>query len=195
MSTEFQPVKLPYPSNPVVKQALKLPIPLYRMGLGFLVGRLFMVLTTTGRKSRLPRRTAIEFHAHKGRKYVFSAFGEKADWYKNIQADPRVTIQTASGTEPMIARRITDDGKLAEAFELVASNPTMRRWIQVIGFQLTLADFLAKKDSLYLVTFDPTNEPTPPPLEADLRWVWLVVVGLGILVHRMRGRKRGIGRE
>jgi deazaflavin-dependent oxidoreductase (nitroreductase family) len=135
-----------------------------------------MVMTTTGRKSGSPRHTAIEFHQHKGRKYVFSAWGNEADWYKNILADPSVTIQTTEGTEHVVARRVTRDDELTEAFELVERNPTMRRWVRLLGVQLTEDDFIAHKDSYHLLTFDPANEPTPPPLRVDLWWVWLLVL-------------------
>jgi deazaflavin-dependent oxidoreductase (nitroreductase family) len=190
MSDGSRPIKLAYPSSRLLKQAFKAPIPLWRIGLGFLVGKLFMILTTTGRKSGLPRHTAIEFHEYKGRKYIYSGFGEKADWYKNILADPRVTIQTASGTEHVIARRITDEGDLAEAFQFVAHNPTMKRWIQAIGFRLNLDEFIDMKDRLFLVTFDPTEKPTPLPLEADLKWIWLVIVPVSILIGWLLIRQR-----
>ncbi|MBM3181411.1 MAG: nitroreductase family deazaflavin-dependent oxidoreductase [Chloroflexi bacterium] len=178
MSNEAGPITIAYPSGWLLKQAFKVPIPLWRMGLGFLVGKLFMILTTTGRKSGQPRHTAIEFREYKGRKYVYCAFGEKADWYKNILTDPRVTIQTASGTEHVIARRITDEGELVEAFEFVAHNPTMRRWVQALGFRLNRDEFIAQKERFYLVTFDLTDESTPSTLEADLKWIWLVVIVL-----------------
>ncbi|MFN3308074.1 MAG: hypothetical protein ACK44E_02605 [Anaerolineales bacterium] len=61
---------LPYPKG-LVKLLFKTPILLYRLGLGVLVGRLFMVLTTTGRKSGVARRTAIEFHEFEGKPIGF----------------------------------------------------------------------------------------------------------------------------
>jgi len=47
-----------YPSG-IMKRLLKAPILFYRLGLGLVVGRLFMVMTTTGRKSGQPRRIAM----------------------------------------------------------------------------------------------------------------------------------------
>lgn len=179
---ESRPITLAYPSSHLLRQAFKAPIFLWRMGLGFLIGKIFMILTTTGRKSTQPRHTAIEFHEYKGRKYVYSGYGEKADWYKNILADPRVTIQTASGTEHVIAHRITDEGELIEAFEYMAHNPTMRRWVQALGFRLSLDEVIAKKDSFYLMTFDTTNETTPRPVETDLKWIWLIIALFVMLV-------------
>ena len=52
------------------------------------------------------------------------------------------------------------------------------------------ADILAKKDRIYMLTFDPTDEPTPPPLEADLAWVWALVLGAYWLLFGGRRRRR-----
>jgi deazaflavin-dependent oxidoreductase (nitroreductase family) len=103
MSAVHQPLQtelLPYPSHPVLRALFKSPILLYRLGLGWLVGRLFMILTTTGRKSGLPRPTAIEYHRLHGRKYVMNAYGTKSDWYRNLLADPLVTIQSVPDKVP-----------------------------------------------------------------------------------------------
>jgi deazaflavin-dependent oxidoreductase (nitroreductase family) len=172
--------KLPYPSG-LVKWLYKTPILLYRLGLGFLVGRLFMIMTTVGRKSGQPRRTAIEFHEHKGRRYVFSAWGTKADWYRNIEANPRITIQTWRGADSALARRVASDAELAEAFAFAMSNPTMRKVMQSAGFDLTLEGFLAKKECFTFVTFDPTDRPTPEPLRSDLTWVWGLLLPLALI--------------
>ncbi|MBN1964371.1 MAG: nitroreductase family deazaflavin-dependent oxidoreductase [Anaerolineae bacterium] len=185
------PPVLPYPSNDWLRAAAKSPILFYRLGLGGFIGRLFMVLTTTGRKSGLPRRTAIEFHAYRGRKYVYSAWGTRADWFRNIEADPVVTIQTADGAEACIARRLADEDELAEAFDFAVQNPTLRAWFDLLGIELTLESFLARCDELCFVTFDPTDVPAPPPVTADLKWVWPVLGALGLiwlLACRLRRR-------
>jgi len=168
---------MPYPKG-LLKWLYKLPILLYRMGMGFLIGRLFMALTTTGRKSGQPRGTAIEFHEFKGRSYVFSAWGQKANWLQNIQANPLVTIQTWRGAQSVTARRLTTDAELAEAFEYAMSNPSMRAILKSMGFSLTLEQFVAKKERFTIVTFDPTDQPTPEPIRIDLWWVWLAVIAV-----------------
>jgi deazaflavin-dependent oxidoreductase (nitroreductase family) len=172
--------KLPYPSG-LVKWLYKTPILLYRLGLGFLVGRLFMIMTTVGRKSGQPRRTAIEFHEYKGRRYVFSAWGTKADWYRNIEANPGITIQTWRGAESVRARRITSEVELAEAFAFAMANPSMRMVMKSAGFNLTMEGFLAQKEHFTFVTFDPTDRPTPEPLRADLVWVWALLLPLALI--------------
>jgi deazaflavin-dependent oxidoreductase (nitroreductase family) len=166
---------LPYPSG-LIKRLYNSPILFYRLGLGYIVGQLFMVLTTKGRRSGLTRRTAIEFHEYKGRRYVFSAWGAKADWYRNIEANPHITIQTWRGAESVTARRLTSDLELAEAFEFALSNPSMRIVMKSFGFDLTLDEFIKQKERFTFITFDPVDQPTPEPLKADLRWLWLLVI-------------------
>jgi len=172
---------MPYPAG-IVKWVFKFPILLYRAGIGALVGRLFMVMTTVGRKSGQPRRTAIEFHELRGRKYVFNNWGQKSDWYRNILADPNITIQTWRGAESVHARRLVTDAELTEAFDFTISNPSLRAVFKAIGFDLNLDRFLAERDRFTFVTFDPVNQPTPEPVQADLVWIWLVVVPLCLLL-------------
>lgn len=178
-----------YPANPWMKALAKAPIVLWRMGLGPLLGRVFILITHTGRKSGLPRRTMTEYHVLNGRKYVPCAFGERAQWYKNIMADPHVTIQTADGTEHVIARRVTDDDELLAVYDLLRRrNPLMLNWyLESMGIEPTRDGLLAGKDRVYILTFEPTDEPTPPPLEADLTWVWWVLALL--LARALRSRR------
>jgi deazaflavin-dependent oxidoreductase (nitroreductase family) len=52
-----------------------------------------LLLTTTGRKSGLKRVTPLQYEEIDRAFYVASARGKQADWYRNIQADPRVEVQ------------------------------------------------------------------------------------------------------
>jgi deazaflavin-dependent oxidoreductase (nitroreductase family) len=192
--SEMKLVKEQRKPSPGYKAFSRLPLYFWRMGLGFLLGRIFMVLTTYGRKSQLPRHTMVEYHNRKGRIYVFSGHGDKSDWYKNLIANPRVTLQTVKGTETMLARRVATPAELATAFEFVESNPMMRQWVKALGFKLSREDFIANWEKFFLVTFDSTNEPTPPPLKADLTWVWLLVGGL-IILTMILGRKSGSNKK
>lgn len=171
---------MPYPKG-LLKLLFKTPILLYRLGLGFLIGRLFMIMTTTGRKSGQPRRTAIEFHEFEGKPTVMSGWGTKTDWYRNLEANPLATVQTWRGAQSVHARRITSEEELARAFAWAQSNPTMRRMMKLAGFAMTPAQFIAEKARFTFVTFEPTDQPTPPPLKADLVWVWAVLLSVCFL--------------
>lgn len=169
-----------YPATPLHRAVFRAPLLLWRLGLGPVMGRLFMLITQTGRKSGLPRRTLVEYHALGDRKYVVSAFGARAHWFRNIEADPHVTIQTAFGTQRVAARRVTRDDEVLEVYTLLMErNPVMMSWyLETLDITPTAEDVLKHKDRLHILTFERTDAPTPPPLEADLVWVWGLVAGL-----------------
>lgn len=199
MSDESKPDQqihpiMQYPVKEWQKLAFKAPVHLWRLGLGPIIGHIFILITHTGRKSGLPRRTMTEYHTLGGKKYVPCAFGKRSDWYKNIAADPRVTIQTARGAESVIARRVTDDYELVRAYDLLKRrNPIMLKWyLDSLGIRDDPSDVVAKKDRITIFTFDPTDEPTPPPLEADLAWMSILVAAawLGWVVYRLSRRRK-----
>ncbi len=180
-----------YPRAAWRKIVFRFPLFMWRLGFQPILGRVLLVLTQTGRKTGRPRHTIIEYHsAANGNKYVVSAFGRRAHWYKNIMQNPHVTIQSADGTEYVKARRVTDVNELLAFFRVLnRRNPTMTNWyLESIGIQNTPADILSKHERLYVVSFDPTSEPTPLPLKADLRWVWIGVVGSLIIRRMLRNR-------
>ena len=73
----------------VKKWLFRAPIALYRARLGFLMGSRFLMLEHTGRRSGETRRTVLEVVSNQPEEvFVAAAWGEKAHWYKNLQADP-----------------------------------------------------------------------------------------------------------
>jgi deazaflavin-dependent oxidoreductase (nitroreductase family) len=79
------------------------PIWLYRWHLGWLLGKRFLLLTHTGRKSGLPRYAVLEIIKHDAKTFfVSSGFGEKAQWYQNILQTPEVRLE--AGREKFTAR-------------------------------------------------------------------------------------------
>ncbi len=99
-----------------------------------------------------------------------SGWGTKTDWVRNLQANPLATVQTWRGAQSVRARRIDSEDELRRAFDWAQSNPTMKQMMKLAGFAMTPEQFLAEKDRFTLITFEPTDQPTPPPLKADLIW-------------------------
>ena len=195
MNHEHPPQKdsgfLTYPTSGWRRAMFKWPVQLWRLGLGPWLGRLFILITHTGRKSGLPRRTLVELHRIDGKTYAPSGFGRRSQWYRNIEVDPRVTIQTAAGTESCIAIRVTNDKEmLALLHEMGASagQGILKRYLKSLDIEPTDADILAKKDRIYWLRFDPTDEPTPLPLKADLIWVWPLLGLMTAVVALLRFR-------
>jgi deazaflavin-dependent oxidoreductase (nitroreductase family) len=82
-------------------------------------------LTTTGRRTRLPRRIELVFHAIDGRVYISGVPGRPRSWLANIRANPRVTFHlkgTVKADLPATARELTDPAERRRIMEQVARN-------------------------------------------------------------------------
>lgn len=101
---------------------------LYAIGLGPLYGRLVLLLTTTGRKSGLPRVTPLQYEEIGGAFHVGSARGDRADWFRNIVVDPRVEVRVGSRRFSGIAEPVTDPERVADFLEY-----RLRRHPKVVG--------------------------------------------------------------
>lgn len=90
-------MKLSQPPRTRLQRALsRAPIWLYRLGLGGLLGRRFVLLTHTGRNSGRPRQVVLEVvgrHEECGGYLIASGYGTRSQWFRNILVDPRVRFQ------------------------------------------------------------------------------------------------------
>ena len=99
-------------------RTMKFPQIWYRLGLGPLVGRLILLLTTTGRKTGLPRVTPLQYEEANGVFYVASARGQRADWFRNIVANPQVEVQVKARRFRGLAEPIAEPTRIADFLEL-----------------------------------------------------------------------------
>ena len=94
------------------KYIWRAPIYLYRMGLGPILGKRFLLLTHRGRKSGLPRQAVIEivrYDPERDMYYVASGFGTSSNWYRNLQAHPEATIQIGNRTYSVLAHFLSPE--------------------------------------------------------------------------------------
>lgn len=91
---------------------------LYAIGLGPLIGKLILLLTTTGRKSGMKRVTPLQYEKIGNDYYLGAARGLKADWLRNIQSDPHVEIRVGSKQLEGQAEVITDPKRFADFLEV-----------------------------------------------------------------------------
>jgi deazaflavin-dependent oxidoreductase (nitroreductase family) len=80
-----------------LRLAFRLPIYLYRPNLGWLFGHRGLLLIHQGRKSGLLRETVLEvalYDPDSQGSVALSAWGEKADWYRNIEPTPAYVVRT-----------------------------------------------------------------------------------------------------
>lgn len=102
-------LRLPHPSG-FLRLAFRFPIALYRLHLGWLLGKRFLLLEHLGRKSGVIRRTVIEVVDHDlqdGSFIVAAAWGNKADWFKNISVHPEVTVTVGHNRFSATVRTVT----------------------------------------------------------------------------------------
>ncbi len=200
-----------YPKPGTLNRLLfKTPLIWWRMGLGGLLGNSMLVLTTWGRKSHLPRHTMLSYTPMKTGIYLGAGWGLHCDWYRNLLADPHVTIQvwskrvTGSKDElviPAIARRVTDEDEFRQVsrrlFE-TGGDSHFKPYLKSLGVDYSHDDMVAKRERFYQVALDlqpvesvisSASLSYPPAMETDLMWIWAVIAGsfsLGWLMGRRR---------
>jgi deazaflavin-dependent oxidoreductase (nitroreductase family) len=74
----------------------------------FMGAHAMLLLTTTGRRSGLPRRTALTFQPLDGGYLVLAGMGAGSDWYRNLLEEPRVGVQIGSRRFAATAEPVLD---------------------------------------------------------------------------------------
>ncbi|TGD86163.1 nitroreductase family deazaflavin-dependent oxidoreductase [Mycolicibacterium sp. CH28] len=114
------------PPTALRRVAYRLPIYVYRLGLGWLFGGRIMLLNHTGRISGKRRQAILEVVEHDradGSYVVASGWGSAAAWYRNVLKTPEVSIEVGRTTLPMVALPLTED----EGAEVFARYATRHR--------------------------------------------------------------------
>jgi deazaflavin-dependent oxidoreductase (nitroreductase family) len=85
---------------------------------GFGPASMVLLLTTTGRKSGLPRETPLQFEEWDGLIYIGSVRGAQADWFRNIQADPHVEIEIGGRRSSGLAEAVVEPDRIADFLQM-----------------------------------------------------------------------------
>ncbi len=154
----------------LTRSLYRLPISLYRLGWGGILGWLpMLVMTTKGRRSGAPRHVMVEFRRHGSKYYVFSAWGERTDWYRNLLQHPRVTIQHGAHVFAADARPVQGDAEALRALYLFTRNSVLYERMFAGMSSAQAADLNSLADvaqEFTLVRLEPNDEmPELPPVE------------------------------
>jgi deazaflavin-dependent oxidoreductase (nitroreductase family) len=158
-----------YPARGWRRLMFRSPLFWWRLGFRPILGRLFLLLTTKGRTTGQPRHVMLEYALLNGNIYISPGWGERTQWYQNLLADGRVTVQTADKTLVANAVRVTDDQELASIYHAIRGKSAVwKEWLESWGVRDDVEDFVAKKDRLCTLRLEPAEGPGPKPLGADL---------------------------
>lgn len=125
-----------------MKYIQKLHRVLYALGLGPIIGKIVLLLTTTGRKSGLKRVTPLQYEEIDGAYYLGSARGLQADWVRNIQANPQVEVCVGARRFTGTAEVDTNPSKFADFLEV-----RLERHPRILGLMMEKVHHLPKRPS------------------------------------------------
>lgn len=142
-----------------MKNIQKLHRLMYAVGLGPLLGKVILLLTTIGRKSGLKRITPLQYEEIDGKYYLGSVRGLKADWVRNIQANPNVEVRVKSLDIKGQAEVVTDPARFADYVEVrLKRHPLIVGTIMQRAYELPRQpsreqlEKLAEKEALVIIT-------------------------------------------
>ena len=155
----------PQPSKPnsILIFLFKLPLLIYRLRLGWVFGHRFLMLIHVGRNSGRIRRTVLEVIRHNkssGENIVVSAYGIKADWYRNILLKPALEIRIGKKKFIPIQRLLAEDEAYDEFIEYERLHPfAVKNLSKLIGIQYDGSENGRKLlvDSFRMVSFRPRS--------------------------------------
>ncbi|MCE2404144.1 MAG: nitroreductase family deazaflavin-dependent oxidoreductase [Dehalococcoidia bacterium] len=124
LQTELSPLRPSWLRSRLAKWALVA----YRLGLGPLLARKVMVLTTIGRASGSQRRTPLWYVREEDTFLCFSSWGGSSDWLKNVRAHPDVHLRVGSRGWRSRGRLVEDPeevGRVSAVFAAKYGHRTM----------------------------------------------------------------------
>ena len=143
---------------------LRLPVALYRLRLGWMLGRRFLLLTHTGRQTGKPHDTVIEVmrrDADTGAVMVAAAWGDRADWFRNLQAHPAAKITMGPKTWAVRAEVLPVEDGAQELYVYATDHPAAFHEIirLVTGERVegTMPECRRLAERIPIVAFNPTH--------------------------------------
>jgi deazaflavin-dependent oxidoreductase (nitroreductase family) len=168
---------------------------MWRLGLGKWVnfwpevGGQIMVLTHTGRKTGLKRQTPVNYALVEGELYCTAGFGQLADWYRNIMAEPKVEVWLPDGWWAGLAEDVTDPEQRLPLLRQVLIGSGFAAYLAGINPRSMTDEALDAATTDYrLLRIRRAEARTGPDGPGDLAWVWplATLVLLWLLVRGCR---------
>lgn len=99
----------------LLRLGFRIPVYVYRLGLGWLFGKRLVMIDHVGRKTGAPHQTVVEVieaDAQTGEVTIVAGYGAQTQWYRNLKAHPETTIQISTHRMSVVAEFVTaEDGE------------------------------------------------------------------------------------
>ncbi len=143
-----------------ISRFFKLPLIVYRLGLGWVFGKRFMLLTHVGRRSGKVYRSVLAVLKFDEKTHEIQAVSPwtSSNWYRNIQATPALEVQTGSVRYTPAQRSLSTEEIAASFIEFRQKYPIFSRMIaRIPGWKIdsTYEEFLVLARTLRGVAFTP----------------------------------------
>ena len=154
------------PPRGISRLLFRAPIWLYKLHLGWLLGKRALKITHTGRVSGLPRHVVLEvvkYEPTSDTYYIAAAWGERSDWVKNIRANPQVQIQVGRQNMDAVSVQLTQDESEEINLDYAQRHPTaVKNLAGFMGFQVdgTERDFRKLGRQLLMFVLTPQHQGT-----------------------------------
>jgi deazaflavin-dependent oxidoreductase (nitroreductase family) len=188
------------PPGRVIRLLFRLPLVLYRLRLGPLLGRRFLLLAHRGRRTGALRETVLEvvrFDQVTGEAAVVAAWGPRAQWYRNLRHAGAVEVRIGRRRYRQPHQRFLAPGEAAALMDGYRwQHPLAARLLGRLLGRPTgdPAGWAAFAGSVHAVAFRPAPRTEPAANPGDLSPFSPAAALLGrpgCAAHRGRGRRTG----
>ena len=114
---------------------MRLPLPLYRHGFGWLLDHVFLLIAHQGRKTGRRRETvtmAATYDPETHGVVVCSAWGAETDWIRNLRAHPALEIQVGRESYVPEQRFLSEEESVAVTVEFRRRHPWRVRLLAAV---------------------------------------------------------------
>ena len=173
----------------------KFMLSLFRLGLGGYGngtrwGGWIMVLSHRGRKTGLLRRTPLNYAVVGEEVYCLAGFGARADWYRNVLANPNVELWLLEGRYAGLAEDVSESPqRLVLLRKVLVASGFATYAAGIDPLKLSDEDLAAVTRSYRLVRLHHLAPLTGPGGPGDLAWIWPLATFL-LLPLAFRRRKK-----
>jgi len=162
-------------------------VPMFRLGMGPFFGNPFsgyiMVLVTVGRKTGKRRSTPLNYAIVGGDVYCLSGWGGKADWCRNVEANPEVSLIMPGGAMAGRAEDVSAIPERAAIVRQILKNGGFAGFATGLNaWRVSDERLLAKTEKTSLMRVRPTGLANGACDPGGWAWIWTVIATVILIV-------------